>query len=67
MWCRIAWPNTRSKVASSKGRLSASVATVVTSRPRRFALASSASSIPGEMSVAVALPIVSACSRLSVK
>ena len=40
---------------------------VVTFRPSRFAFSFSASSIPGEMSVAVALRIAPACSRLSVK
>ena len=54
MWCRTAWPKTRSKLSSSKGSCSASAATVSTLEaelaPRS---ASASSSIPGEMSVAV--------------
>ena len=33
MWCRTAWPKTRSKLSSSNGSCSASVATVSTSSP----------------------------------
>ena len=58
MWWRTAWPKTRSKLSSSKGSASASVATVVTpSRPSASAVAASRFSIPGEMSVAVSRSI----------
>ena len=58
MWWRTAWPKTRSKLSSSKGSSSASVATVVTSpRPSASAVAASRFSIPGEMSVAVSRSI----------
>ena len=67
MWWRTAWPSTRSNVASSNGSRSASVTTVSTSRPRSAAFVSRARSIPGAMSVAVALLIVPAFMRLSEK
>ena len=67
MWCSTAWPKTMSKLASSKGRVSASVALALTFRSSFLALSFSAFSIPGEMSVAVALKTAPAFSRLSVK
>ena len=67
MWWRTAWPKTRSKLSSSNGSCSASVATVSTSRPSDSAVAASRRSIPGEMSVAVSRSIVPICSRLSEK
>ena len=67
MWCRTAWPKTRSKLPSSKGSRSASASTVFTFSPSSLALAVSVFSIPGEMSVAVARSITPACIRLSVK
>ena len=67
MWWRTAWPKTRSKLSSSKGSSSASVATVSTSRPSASAVAASRFSIPGEMSVAVSRSIAPSCSRLSEK
>ena len=67
MWCRIAWPKTRSKLSSSKGSSSASVATVSTSSPSAPAVAESRFSIPGEMSVAVSRSITPSWSRLSEK
>ena len=57
MWWRTAWPKTRSKLSSSKGSSSASVATVSASRPRSSAVAARRCSIPGEMSVAVSRSI----------
>ena len=67
MWCRTAWPSTRSKESSSNGSSSASQATVSTSTPMRAALACSASSMPGEMSVATAWRTTPSCSMFSVK
>ena len=67
MWCRTAWPKTRSKLSSSKGSSSASVATVSTSSPSASAVSESRRSMPGEMSVAVSRSIVPICSRLSEK
>ena len=56
MWCRTAWPKTRSKLSSSKGSSSASVATGLDlEAERRSAVAARRFSIPGEMSVAVRL------------
>ena len=39
MWCRIAWPSTRSKLSSANGSRSASAGTVRTFKPERSALA----------------------------
>ncbi len=41
MWCSTAWPSTRSKLPSAKGRRSASAASVRTSSPSARALAAS--------------------------
>ena len=68
MWWRTAWPKTRSKLSSSNGSSSASVATVFdldaqlggACRASRF-------SIPGEMSVAVSRSITPSWTRLSEK
>ncbi len=67
MWWSTAWPKTRSKLESSNGSISASARTVRTLTPSRQALALSASSIPGEMSVAVEWRISPDWSRLSEK
>ena len=67
MWCRTACPKTMSKLASSKGSSSASASSVPTCSPSCWALARSAFSMPGEMSVAVARSSSPACIRLSVK
>ncbi len=67
MWCSTAWPSTRSKLPSSNGRRSASAVHGLDLQPRRFALAPSVASIPGEMSVQVACSITPARSRFSVK
>ncbi len=67
-WCSTAWPSTRSNDSSSNGSASASATRRLDRRgPRRAALPSSASSIPGEMSVQVAWPTTPACSRFSEK
>ena len=58
MWWRTAWPKTRSKLSSSKGSFSASVRDRARPRARaRRRSRSSVSSMPGEMSVAVARSI----------
>ena len=67
MWCRTAWPKTRSKLSSSKGSCSASVSTVCASSPSAAAVPASRFSIPGEMSVAVSRSITPSWSRLSEK
>ncbi len=67
MWWSTAWPKTRSKLSSSKGRRSASHSTVFTFRPSSEALLRSAFSMPGGCPVAVARSITPDWSRLRQK
>ena len=66
-WCSTAWPSTRSNESSANGSGSASACAGLDLQRSSAAVAPSRSSIPGEMSVAVASPITPCRSRLSVK